>query len=256
MLSNRFLPSGIAVLAASWIFTAGADEGAGWYTREQAAKGHLQYAAKCGVCHGADLKGGGAPELKGPGFAAKWNGKSLEELYTYSRQQMPKGNGDSLPPQDYADIVAYMLSQNGIPSGSITLAADGPMKRVLVLSDAASASAAQAAPAEPVKLGELAGPVKQPKTNKPTQSELDAADGSTSDWLMYNKGYRGERYSRLSQLNHQTASRLRPVCVAQLGDPWSMTACSMPPRILARTRSTRPAAASFGLISTLPLDRR
>src|SRR5215813_7113564 len=146
MLSNRFLPSGIAVLAASWALTASADEGAGWYTRDQAANGHLQYAAKCGVCHGADLKGGGAPELKGPGFVGKWNGKSLEELYTYTRQQMPKGNGDSLPPQDYADIVAYMLSQNGIPSGTIKLAAGGAMNRVLVLSDAAAASA-QPAPA-------------------------------------------------------------------------------------------------------------
>src|SRR5262245_14725838 len=126
MIRNRLLISSFTLLGVSWVGATHADEGAGWYTREQAANGHLQYAAKCGVCHGADLKGGGAPELKGPGFAAKWNGKSLEELYTYSRQQMPKGNGDSLPPQDYADIVAYMLSQNGIASGSIKLAADGP----------------------------------------------------------------------------------------------------------------------------------
>src|SRR5262252_7620447 len=149
MSSHRFLQSGIATLAASWAFTAAADEGAGWYTSEQAAKGHLQYVPKCGVCHGADLKGGGAPELKGPGFAAKWNGKSLAELYTYTRQQMPKGNGDSLPAQDYADIVAYIVSQNGIPSGTNKLTADGPMSRVLILSDGASASAAQTAPAEP-----------------------------------------------------------------------------------------------------------
>src|SRR5215475_4855314 len=218
MLSHRFLQSGIAALAASWAFTAAADEGAGWYTSEQAAKGHLQYAGKCGVCHGADLKGGGAPELTGPGFAAKWNGKSLVDLYKYTREQMPKGNGDSLPPQDYADIVAYMLSQNGIRSGSIRLAADGSMNRILVLSEAASASTEQSTPAEPVKLGELAGPVKQPTTSRPTQSELDAADDSTSDWLMYNKGYRAERYSQLKRLNTQTASRLRPVCVAQLGE--------------------------------------
>ena len=51
--------------------SAHADEGAGWYTRDQAAAGGLQYVPKCGVCHGADLKGAGAPELKGPGFAAK-----------------------------------------------------------------------------------------------------------------------------------------------------------------------------------------
>src|SRR5262250_1977459 len=157
MSLHRLLAPAIAVLSATWVLGANADEGAGWYTRDQASAGHLQYAAKCAVCHGADLKGGGAPELKGPGFVAKWNGKTLAELYKYTREQMPKGNGDSLPPQDYADIVAYMLSQNGIPAGSITLAADGPMQRALVFSDAASTSAAQSAPAQPVKLGELAG---------------------------------------------------------------------------------------------------
>src|SRR5262250_2602325 len=166
MSLHRLLAPAIAVLSATWVLGANADEGAGWYTRDQAANGHLQYAAKCGVCHGADLKGGGAPELKGPGFVAKWNGKSLAELYKYTREQMPKGNGDSLPPQDYADIVAYMLSQNGIRSGSIRLAADGSMNRILVLSEATSASTEQSTPAEPVKLGELAGPVKQPTTSR------------------------------------------------------------------------------------------
>jgi hypothetical protein len=170
------------------------------------------------VCHGADLKGGGAPELQGPGFAAKWNGKPVADLYTYTRQQMPKGNGDSLPPQDYADIVAFLLAENGIPSGTIKFTSDSPMNRVLVLSDAASAAATQSAPAERVQLGALAGPVKQPSTNRPTQAELDRADVSTSDWLMYNKGYRGERYSRLSKLNAHTAARLKPVCISQLGE--------------------------------------
>jgi len=216
MSSIRLLGCGVALALVASL--ARADEGAGWYTREQAQNGHLQYVPKCGVCHGADLKGGGAPELKGPGFAAKWNGKPLADLYNYTRQQMPKGNGDSLPPQDYADIVAFLLAQNGIPSGTIKFTSDSPMNRVVVLSDAASAAATESAPAEQVQLGALAGPVKQPSTSRPTQAELDRADDSTSDWLMYNKGYRGERYSRLSKLNAHTAARLKPVCISQLGE--------------------------------------
>jgi PQQ-dependent dehydrogenase (methanol/ethanol family) len=212
MSSIRLLGCGVALALVASLARAG------WYTREQAQNGHLQYVPKCGVCHGADLKGGGAPELKGPGFAAKWNGKPLADLYNYTRQQMPKGNGDSLPPQDYADIVAFLLAQNGIPSGTIKFTSDSPMNRVVVLSDAPSAAATQSAPAEQVQLGALAGPVKQPSTSRPTQAELDRADDSTSDWLMYNKGYRGERYSRLSKLNAHTAARLKPVCISQLGE--------------------------------------
>ena len=215
---RRLLLSCGALLAAAWTPVILADEGAGWFTREQAMSGHLQYAPKCGVCHGADLTGGGAPELMGKGFAAKWNGKSLMDLYIYTRQQMPKGNGDSLSPQEYADIVAFILSRNSIPSGNIKLVADAPMNRVMVLSDAAPAAGTVSAPAEPVQLGELSGPVKQPGTHGPTQAELDRADDSTSDWLMYNKGYEGQRYSKLTQLNARTAAKLRPVCMLQLGE--------------------------------------
>ena len=195
-----------------------ADEGSGWYTREQATNGHLQYVPKCGICHGADLKGGGAPELIGKGFAAKWNGKPLSDLYTYIHEQMPKGAGDSLPPQDYVDITAYILSRNSIPAGNVKYTPDSPMSRVMVLADAAPTDSAQGAPTEEVKLGELSGSVKQPSSHGPTQAELDAADNSTSDWLMYNKGYKGERYSKLSALNARTAKNLKPVCIAQLGE--------------------------------------
>ena len=193
----------VGLIAVS-AYEANAD-GVALYASEQVRSGQLEYVPKCGVCHGVDLNGAGAPALKGAGFVAKWNGKTLNELYTYTRDQMPKGAGNSLPGQAYADIVAFMLAQNGLPAGSEKLTPQTPMERVLALSDATSQSA-QSAPAAPVKLGALAGAVKQPSTSAPTQAELDSADDSTSDWLMYNKGYRGERYSRLTQLNAHTAN--------------------------------------------------
>jgi len=170
----------------------------------------LQYVPKCGVCHGADLKGGGAPELLGKGFRRQMEWQAAVGPLTYIRQQMPKGNGDSLSPQEYADITAFILSRNAIPAGNIKYTADSPMSRVMVLSDAAPTDSAESAPAEEVKLGELSGPVRQPTTHGPSQAELDAADNSTSDWLMYNKGYKGERYSKLSALNAHTATKLKP----------------------------------------------
>jgi alcohol dehydrogenase (cytochrome c) len=218
MLLHRLLLSSLALLAGLWISAVCADEGAGWYTRDQVNSGHGQYAAKCGVCHGANLQGGGAPELKGRGFAAKWNGKTLTDLYTYTRDQMPKGSGGSLSDQEYADIVAFMLAQNGLPAGSTKLQPKSPMDRVLVLSDSMPETGAQSTLAAPVKLGELAGPVKQPSTHGPAQAELDRADEDDSGWLMYNKGYRSQRYSRLTQLNLDTASKLRPVCLVQIGE--------------------------------------
>src|SRR5438270_5390 len=60
-------------------------------------------------------------------------------------------------------------------------------------------------------------PLSQPTTHLVSQAELDAADGDLTNWLTYNKGYKGFRYSGLDQINANNASQLRAVCVMQLG---------------------------------------
>ena len=67
-------------------------------------------------------------------------------------------------------------------------------------------------------IGGLSGPATQPSTHGPSQAELDAADDATDSWLMYNKGYRAERYSRLAQINAENAANLHPVCSFPLGE--------------------------------------
>jgi alcohol dehydrogenase (cytochrome c) len=74
------------------------------------------------------------------------------------------------------------------------------------------------APAGTVKIGELYGKLALPTTSGPSQAELDAADAATTNWLMYNKGYRGERFSTLQEINVSNAGRLHPVCMFQLGE--------------------------------------
>jgi len=93
------------------------------------------------------------------------------------------------------------------------------MDRVLTLTGAAETGslAATGAPID-VKIGALFGELKQPTTTRPTQAELDAADASTTDWLMYNKGYTGQRYSKLTLVNTSNAAQLRPLCMYQLGE--------------------------------------
>src|SRR5678815_2253824 len=124
MLMHRLVFSSVSLLCAVWTCATHAGEGSGLYSKDQVGNGRGQYAAKCGVCHGASLKGGGAPELIGAGFVAKWNGKTLNDLYVYIRDQMPKGSGNSLPNQDYVDITAFILAQNGLPAGTTQLKPD------------------------------------------------------------------------------------------------------------------------------------
>ena len=194
-------------------------DGSGWYTPEQVAQGRWEYSQKCGVCHGQQLQGTGAPALKGKIFNDQWNGKKLSEFYGYVHTNMPLGLGASLPSQEYADIVAFLLAQSGLPAGTDKFTPYSPMDRVLELNAATAAggTVAAAAPGE-IQIGKLYGKLVQPTTTTPTQAELDAADTSSDNWLMYNKGYRGERYSTLAQIDTKNAGSLRPVCMYQLSE--------------------------------------
>ena len=218
---HRLLIAAVAMLSTAGLaHTAPARaDGTGWYAPPQVAQGRWEYSQKCAVCHGAQLEGAGAPALKGKAFIERWNGKKLSDFYEFVHTDMPLGLGASLPSQEYADIVAYLLAQSGLPAGTERFTPYSPMDRVLELS-AASLSGGTVAAAIPgkVTIGALYGKLAQPSTSAPTQAELDAADGATNNWLMYNKGYRGERYSTLTQINVDNAVALRPVCMFQLGE--------------------------------------
>ncbi len=128
-----------AALAALLAGKAAHADGTGWYTASQVAQGRWQYAQKCAVCHGAQLQGAGGPALKGKFFVERWEGKKLSELYEFVHGDMPLGLGASLPSQEYADIVAFLLAQNGLPAGTDMYTPRSPMDRVLELSAAQAA---------------------------------------------------------------------------------------------------------------------
>ena len=155
-------------------------DGTGWFAPAQVPQGRWEYAQQCAVCHGAQLQGGGAPALKGREFAAQWNGKKLDELYTYVHKNMPLGRGASLPSQEYADVVAYILAQSGAARRHRALHAEdadgsradadgrrGNRQRVRGERRAAAGEDRRA-----VRRAEAAD------DEAPTQAELDAADGA------------------------------------------------------------------------------
>ena len=96
------------------------------YTAAQAERGKDSYVSSCMDCHGANLDDGefgGAP-LKGTAFRAKWLSGPVGSLFAYTAAAMPPDRPGRLPPETYADIVAYLLSRNGIGAGNEELPAD------------------------------------------------------------------------------------------------------------------------------------
>jgi mono/diheme cytochrome c family protein len=98
----------------------------GIYTREQADRGQDVYVGMCKNCHTPESHTASA-------FTVKWDGKPLSALYEYIRDQMPKNEPGSLSPEEYADVLAYLLRLNRMPAGDADLPADvGALKTILI----------------------------------------------------------------------------------------------------------------------------
>jgi cytochrome c len=104
----------------------------GVYTRAQAERGLSVYVDHCLTCHGEDLetaRGGTeygipSPPLAGRRFLLQWDGKGVDELFGLIQTTMPKNSPLRLKPQQYADVVAFLLQQNGFPESEAELPAD------------------------------------------------------------------------------------------------------------------------------------
>jgi len=88
------------------------------YTEAQATRGKAAYEQQCAFCHLADLSGEGfAPALIEDTFKSRWQDGNLADLLIIVKQTMPQDKPASLPDQEYADIVAYVLKSNKYPAG-------------------------------------------------------------------------------------------------------------------------------------------
>lgn len=114
----RIVPIPLLALAAAFALAAGS--GAAQpsdvpLAAEQIERGQATFRQHCTECHGRSLEGTPQfPALVGDAFEADWAGRTLGEFYTYVHELMPLGAGGSLTDEEYADVVAYVLSQNTV----------------------------------------------------------------------------------------------------------------------------------------------
>lgn len=221
---NRFAP--IIVLAfCLTVFvlmiapqsTFSSSQQGGIMTDAQAARGQTLYDKSCGTCHGVQLNNGTAAALTGGKFMAKWSGKSVDDLYYITKTQMPYGAGGTMTEQQYIDIVAYVLKVNGYASGQQELKTDSTALKAIKIEPQRTSKESSIAvqPTEPAK---PAAPAASAASKLPSQEELNAADTNTTDWLVSNHGYSGQRYVDLKQINTRNVASLRAACIYQASD--------------------------------------
>jgi mono/diheme cytochrome c family protein len=89
----------------------------GVFSQAQATRGRDTYVGMCKACH--------TPESHtAPAFVNSWSGRSLWDLFVYISSEMPKNDPGSLAPNDYAQVLAYLLEMNKMPAGKDELPTD------------------------------------------------------------------------------------------------------------------------------------
>ena len=98
----------------------------GVYTADQADQGKTLYADKCASCHGTmkSITPDMAPLLNDYVFRGVWKDRSVGELFERIRDTMPQNAIGSLSGKQLAEITAYVLNANELPSGAAPLAED------------------------------------------------------------------------------------------------------------------------------------
>lgn len=90
----------------------------GVFTESQADRGEDTFLNNCSYCHSVG-------QFAGSQWTSAWSGTTLDRFFDLIRTTMPFDGPGRLTDQQYADVLAYILSENGFPEGDVELAASG-----------------------------------------------------------------------------------------------------------------------------------
>jgi mono/diheme cytochrome c family protein len=120
---------GAALIAAAYTSVSAQQPASvlgGVYTEAQAKRGEKVYGDNCVTCHGPKLQGTdtAGPTLTGPDFVNGWKDMTVAALFAKISSDMPSSAPGSLKPEEYADVLSFVLSSNKYPAGQQELPTD------------------------------------------------------------------------------------------------------------------------------------
>lgn len=83
----------------------------------QSDRGESRFKQSCTGCHSA-------AQFAEPAFSARWEGRTLGDVFRYVSETMPENDPGGLTPAQYVDVIAFFLGQSGYPVGYDDLPAD------------------------------------------------------------------------------------------------------------------------------------
>ncbi len=232
---------GCAVAAVGWSLLA-AHPTIVWaqasFTESQAEAGETVYLEDCASCHLTNFRGSGeAPALVGPDFRGAWGSRPVSDLLGLVAASMPPTSPGSLSNEEYADVVAYLLRENGEEASRVPLTASSSdaMFPGAGVAGAIAEDARAPAPGLPGNVPSAGAfdrppPVRGDLTETATgvtetfraiesfrpASAADLASPPDGDWLHWRRTANAHGYSPLSQIDASNVERL------QLAWVWGM----------------------------------
>jgi cytochrome c5 len=127
--STSLLALSIAGWAGALLLSGSAAQGSGVqktsndgvYTKEQADGAKAQFDKTCAECHPFTVAGKKKAKdipLGDEPFFQNWEGRALNEIVTTIVLTMPNDGSAAVSDEEAVNLVAYILQQNGFPTGS------------------------------------------------------------------------------------------------------------------------------------------
>ena len=207
--------AGVAAAAAARLAAQGPPPAVG-FTADQAQRGQAAYAEHCASCHGANLDDGTfAPPLSGMDFRQKWGDQSPEALFTRTTTAMPPARPGSLGDDTYADVLAYILRENGARAGTRPLPTSSAALKALAPPSWPRGGGGGLAPGASIP--------PAPARNNPLQKITPVTEAMLTrvpdgEWLTWRRTYDAYGFSPLKQINKTNVADMR------LAWSWSLPA--------------------------------
>ncbi len=87
------------------------------FTEAQAERGLEVFRDVCVECHYRS-------DFRGTQFRFEWRRRTVRDFFKTIVETMPEENPGELDPQQYIDVVTFLLSLNGFPAGDTELVGD------------------------------------------------------------------------------------------------------------------------------------
>jgi len=170
------------------------------FSEAQVQEGKQVYDLNCASCHGVNLEGAAViPALSDATFASKWSEAPLEQ-FARDLQRMPPGNQGAISEGNYRQLVAYILSNNGVASTTddetidLDLQADFYLPQLIENSRVGNFVIAEGA--------------AQILNNYTTVTQDMLLNPPEGDWLLWQGSYDNQGFSTLDKINRQTVTDL------------------------------------------------